>query len=149
MANRAMELKGFDELRAELRALPMHLQREAAVIVQAQAEAAKREIAAAYPVRTGNLRAGLVVRPRHDVGSAAAILLNVAVTPSNQYINLANIYEHGTKARFWRRNKNRTTGKMPRRPVFFPIADRRRAIAFAALVDLVERNGLKVSGVAA
>ena len=134
-----LQIKGLEELRAAFRALPKDLQREAAVIVQAQAEAARQQIAAAYPERTGNLRRGLRVETRADPTSDYAILRN--------YAPHAVIFEKGTKPRRWKSGKS--TGRMPPGNVFLPIANRRRQMMVNLIVDIVERHGLHVSGLAA
>jgi Bacteriophage HK97-gp10, putative tail-component len=132
-----LRIDGLAELRRALLALPPDLVREAGVIVQAQAEAAAGEMARAYPVHTGNLRRGLRIEVRHDVGTAKAIVRNRA--------KHAWIFEKGTKPRRWKTGKK--TGTMPAGRVFIPIAIQRRRIMVSALIDLVERAGLKVTAV--
>jgi hypothetical protein len=133
-----LRIDGLAELREALKALPPELVREASVIVHAQAEAAAREIAGAYPFHTGNLRDHLRVDVAGDAVSATARVRNTA--------RHAWIFEHGTAARHWASGKS--TGRMPEGRVFIPIAMQRRRIMLAALIDLVERSGLHVSGAA-
>lgn len=133
-----LRIDGLTELRAALKRLPPDLVREAAVIVDAQAGAAAREMAAAYPVHTGNLRNQLRLELASDAVSASARIRNTA--------KHAYIFEKGTGPRHWASGKS--TGRMPAGRVFIPIAMQRRRIMLTALIDLVERAGLHVSGAA-
>ena len=141
MAETRLRIDGLNELRTALLALPPALVREAAVIVHAQAEAAVREIAAGYAAhtRTGNLRNGLRVELRDDRDSSTARVRNVA--------HHAWLFEKGSGPRRWANGKS--TGTMPAGQVFIPIAIQRRRIMLSALIDIVERTGLHVSGAAA
>lgn len=138
MPDNQLTINGLTELRAALQKLPPDLVREAAVIVDAQAEAAAREMIGAYPVHTGNLRNHVRVDLHNDAVSATARVRNTA--------RHAYIFEKGTGPRRWASGKN--TGRMPAGRVFIPIAIQRRRIMLAALIDLVERSGLHVSGAA-
>ena len=132
-------IHGLTDLRAALLKLPPELVREAGVIVHAQAEAAAREIAGAYPVKTGNLRNHLRVELGGDAVSATARVKNTArSTPTSS--SRARRRAAGPTAR--------VPGAMPAGRVFIPIAMQRRRIMLAALIDLVERAGLHVSGAA-
>jgi hypothetical protein len=136
VAANQLRLDGVNELRAALKALPPELVREAGVIVHAQADAAAREMAGAYPVHTGNLRNHLRIELSGDAVSATARVRNTA--------RHAAIFEYGTGPRRWASGKS--TGRMPAGRVFIPIAMQRRRIMLSALIDLVERAGLHVSG---
>jgi hypothetical protein len=138
VAANQLHINGLDELREALKRLPPELVREAGVIVHAQAEAASREMAAAYPFHSGNLRDHLRVELGGDMVSATARVRNTA--------RHAYIYERGTGPRQWASGKS--TGRMPAGRVFIPIAIQRRRIMLSALIDLVERAGLHVSGAA-
>lgn len=131
-------IHGLTDLRAALLKLPPDLVREAGVIVHAQAEAAAREMAGAYPFKSGNLRNHLRVELGGDQVSATARVRNTA--------KHAYIFESGTAPRRWANGKS--TGVMPAGRVFIPIAMQRRRIMLAALIDLVTRSGLHVSGAA-
>ena len=128
-------MRGLDELRDALRQLPADLTQEATAIVWAHAEAAQHKIAAAYPVNTGNLRAGLTIDRRQAGYSTSAILRNRA--------KHAYIYEHGSEMRYTDSGARR--GKMPPGRVFIPIAVRHRQLMVHALTDLVRRAGFTVS----
>jgi hypothetical protein len=134
-----IKIDGLTELRAALLKLPPELVREAGVIVHAQAEAAANEIRGAYPAHTGNLRNNVRVELAGDAVSATARVKNTA--------KHAYIFESGTATRHWASGKS--TGTMPAGRVFIPIAMQRRRIMLAALIDLVERSGLHISGAAA
>ena len=58
-----MTWSGLDSFMAELQTLTADLVDEANAIMVESAEAAKRDIAAAYPHKTGTLRRGLVLKP--------------------------------------------------------------------------------------
>jgi len=136
VAENQLRINGLTELRAALKALPPELVREAGVIDHAQAQAAAQEIMGAYPVHTGNLRSHLQVELGGDAVSATARVRNTA--------KHAYIFEKGTGPRQWASGKS--TGVMPFGGVFIPIAMQRRRIMLGALIDLVERSGLHVSG---
>jgi hypothetical protein len=134
----ALQLKGLDELREALKALPGELTREAGTIVLTAANATAQQVVAAYPTGpTGALKRGVGVETRSDAVSAVAIVRNKA--------RHAYIFERGTGPRRWKKN-GKNTGSMPEGRVFIPIAMEQRRRMVAALIDLVERAGLKVSG---
>jgi len=139
VAGTQLRIDGLADLRQALLALPSELVRESSVIVHAQAEAAAREIAGAYPVHTGNLRDHLRVDVRSETTESASV--TVRNTAKHAWI-----FERGTGPRRWANGKS--TGRMPAGRVFIPIAMQRRRIMLAALIDLVERSGLHVSGAA-
>jgi hypothetical protein len=144
--NAQLKITGLDELRAALKKLPADLQREAAVIVQAQAEQMAVDVQGAYPSRTGNLKSHVQTALSSDAaGGVSARVLSTALTRDGRH--LANIYEKGTPPRQWKQGKG--TGRMPATKVFVPIAQLRRRVMVAALVDVVERAGLTVTTLAA
>ena len=154
--NAQLKITGLEELRAALKKLPADLQREAAVIVQAQAEQMAVDVQNQYPVVTGNLRSHVRVVVESDV--VGGIKARVFSTAPHAWI-----YEHGSdgpraytgqgrlKTRKnppgWKVGKN--TGVMPKRKLFATIAPLRRRVMVAALVDIVERAGLTVTTLAA
>lgn len=121
-----MELKGFDELVADLKTLPADLKQESTPILSRFAESARAQIVAAYPEITGTLRAGVQVVARQARGVAALFTL-VSGAP------YAHIYEFGSA-----RQRPRAT--------FLPIQDRERRESVAAVAAVVESHGLKVAG---
>ena len=138
--NAKLEIKGLDELRAALKKLPADLQREAAVIVQAQAEQMVVDVQGAFPLGpTGNLRSQVRVETSSDV--VGGVSAKVLATARHAYL-----WETGGKGqeRFWKTNK-KSTGVMPKGNKFIPIAILRRRVMTAALVDVVERAGLTVT----
>ena len=128
---------GLDELREALRRLPTDMADDAGDIVLGAAEAAKTEIVAAYPRRTGNLKNHVYVR-KSAAGpyGAGAIVTNTAPH--------AFIFENGTQARHTKIGANR--GSMPPGHVFIPIVMRRRRTMYEQLKSLLVRHGLMVSG---
>lgn len=122
---------GLDSFMAELQTLTADLVGEANVIMIESAEAAKREIAAAYPYDSGALRAGLTIIPSRGTVIAGAEL--------RQKAPHGYIFEHGTQARANKAGNNR--GKMPARPTFEPIANEHRKKAIAAVMARLKAHG--------
>ena len=138
MSNNRFRLDGFAELRTALRSLPKELVVEAQRIIEANANGAAATIKAAYPVRSGNLRDGVYVR-RSEVSTFAggAIVVNAA--------KHAHLYEFGTQVR--RVDKTgQNGGAMPPNPTFIPVMQRKRQQMYEQLIELLERNGLTVTG---
>lgn len=137
MSANSVRWDGLDELRDELRRLPAELAGEASAIVLRAATAAKEEIIAAYPRRTGNLRTHVSVS-KQAAGpyGAGAIVKNTA--------KHAYIFENGTEARHTALGADR--GSMPPGHVFIPIAMRRRRAMYEQLKALLETHGAKVTG---
>lgn len=128
---------GLTELREELRRLPSDLANEAGVIIQAQAEAAGRDVQSVYPEVTGNLRRRVRVTLDISAHGAIATLLSSA--------RHSHLYEFGTGQRATARGFNR--GRMPAADVsrrMIPIVIRRRRIMTDALIGLVQRKGFEV-----
>jgi hypothetical protein len=146
VAGNQLRINGIEELRKALLELPKQLVAESAAIVQAQGAEAMRQIEAAYPKRSGNLADGLRLEIRRDAASAGASVKNIARFRRGPWAAGAWIFEKGSGPRQWASGKK--TGKMPAGHVFIPIAMQRRRIMTAALVDLVERAGLHVTGTA-
>jgi hypothetical protein len=121
----------LDALYRELAALPETLHGEANAILLESAQAAKAEISAAYPVKTGNLRRGLVLMPARGRLFAGAIL--------RQRAPHGWIYENGTKPRFNKAGAYR--GFMEERPTFHPIAEAHQRAAVAAIIALERAHG--------
>ena len=122
----ALVLRGFDELMAELAALPEELKREATPIEAKHARVAMSEVVAAYPDVTGDLRAGVRIVERPARGIAVLITL----ITSTWY---AHIYEFGS------------VHQRPR-ATFLPITERIRRESTAEVVGMVEDHGLVVRG---
>ena len=140
MASATLKINGLSDLRAALKKLPDDLKREAGVIVQAQAQQMAVELQAGYPVGpSGNLRSHVRVELAGDGHSASARVLSAA--------KHSHLYEKGTQSRRWKKN-GKSTGVMPAKPTFIPIAVLRRRVMVAALVDVIERAGLTVTSAA-
>lgn len=119
-------LGGFDELRNELVALPEASKRDATPILARYARAAQAQVVQAYPVITGQLRAGVSVVERVARGVAAFF----ALVSSAPY---AHIYEFGSF-----RQRPRAT--------FLPISEAARRESVKAVARMVEEKGLVVRG---
>ncbi len=135
-----LELEGFAEFREALRHLPEQLKAEAATIVIAAAEEAKRDVVAAYPQGpTGNLKRG--VSTAVEANSRAGVVARVKSNARHAYI-----FEHGTVPRRTRSGANR--GQMPPAPpneAAIPIFIRARRKMQAALIEMVQKAGLVVT----
>ena len=134
-----LQIHGLDELRQALRRLPPELVRDAGPIVHAAAEETGRSIRATYEAhrKTGNLAEHVAIDIAGDAVSATARVRSTA--------KHAWLFERGSGPRRWAKN-GKATGVMPATPTLVPIAVRRRSIMVAALVDLVEKAGLTVTG---
>lgn len=141
MANRHFQIaiNGLDELREELRALPQDLADEAAVIVQAHAQAAYSEMDQKYAEhdKTGNLRRGLTVMQNYTGGRFAVRWIVRNRAPHAYWA------EHGTEMRQTTTGVGR--GRMKPLHIFIPIAIRKRELMVNALAGVVRRHGLRVT----
>jgi hypothetical protein len=135
-----VDLQGFADFRAALRALPEDLAHEGSDIVVAHATEAQREIRGGYPQGpTGNLRRGVTLDvDRNAFGTVATV---------KSHAQHAHLYEAGTKRRTTRSGANR--GVMPPAPEgnrMIPKVIRIRARMRQALIELVKRAGFTVTG---
>jgi len=128
---------GLAELREQLRNLPSDLTAEATHEVEGAANGAAAEIKRAYPVRTGNLRDGVIVTHVNQGKYAAGAL--VKNTSKHAFI-----FENGTQTRHNDLGANR--GAMPPGNVFIPAAIRARRLMYEKLKAIVARAGFTVSG---
>ncbi len=134
-----LTLVGVAELRAELRKFPAHLTGEATHLVEGEANGAAVQVKRNYPVRDGDLRDGVFVESKHGPVVARAYVVSSA--------KHAYMYENGTEVRHTRTGKS--SGSMPPAPpgrAFIPVLIRARRALEQALVALLVRNGLTVSG---
>jgi hypothetical protein len=131
---------GFDELLTQLRNLPERLAGEAGTIVNDTTDRFMTTTAAAYPKRSGNLSRGLR-KLQKSSGRFGVIYQVQNVAPH------AGIFENGTQVRHTAIGANR--GAMPPGHIFVPNAIRARAQMYQRLADMLEREGLLVTGRAA
>lgn len=137
MSNNRIRFDGLAELRQALRNLPKRLTDEATNIVEHTAQRMKADVTSDYPEGpTGNLKRGVVISRSHGGFATGATVKNNA--------KHAFIFEHGTQVRHTDLGWNR--GRMPPGRVFVPAAVRNRREMFNALISMVERNGLTVTG---
>jgi|SRR5262245_9359973 len=122
---------GLDSFKDELQALTTNMVDEANSIMRASATQARTAIAAAYPAKSGRLRAGLVIRDARGVVLAGAELVQTA--PHGW------IFEHGTHPRENRAGQFR--GVMRARPTFIPIASAHRQGAIAQVINRLYAHG--------
>lgn len=137
MAKPGVTWSGLDSFKDELRVLTADLVEEANAIMVESATDAKRDIAAAYPRKSGGLRSGLILKPARGTLLSGAELVQTAPH--------ANIFERGTVVRHTHRLAHR--GRMPANPTFYPIAAayRRRAIS-DVMFRLYQHGATSVSG---
>lgn len=147
-----MAYENFDAgpLIEKLRRLGVDLQREAQARIEAAAMQAYTRVTGQYPVRSGNLRAGLtwgrgLARSGGGVLYGASGVLGAYVRNSAPH---AWLYDHGTKPRRTSRQAERGQmwGKHPSGPphTFIRAAIEARAAMYADLQALVDRVGARV-----
>jgi hypothetical protein len=124
---------GLDSFLTELRVLDVGMKDEAEEIFRSIAESARAAIAAAYPVQSGSLARGVVIRTPKQPGILLAGVELVQTAPHGW------VYEKGTKPRENKAGQNR--GAMPARPVFDPIAARYKQAAIDAVIRRLEAKG--------
>lgn len=152
MSRSGVKVTGLNELREALRNLPDRLKDEAAVIVRQHADEMARVTQDAYPTgpkgspnsNSGNPPGGLKrgVRVTHE-GSHLTVVSQV-----RSHANHAHLFEEGSKVRRNRRGQNRgqmKPGGGNESALMIPKAIRLRRRMTAALISMVERNGLKVT----
>ncbi len=128
---------GLSELHAWLRELPAELAGEGADIVERRANRAEATIGAGYPVREGDLKAGLTVTHRRSRFGARSTVKN-----SSKH---ALPYDIGSQtARRTKSGANR--GTMPARPIFSQTVARERRGMHDDHKAMLVRHGLTVSG---
>lgn len=129
---------GLDRFLDELRGLDVAVSTDAHAILTGRADDAKTAIAAAYPVRSGALRAGLVIRPARRPLLAGCTLVQTAPH--------GHLYEHGTEDRENKAGANR--GRMPATPTFVPIATTHQHRGLSAVIDrlLSAHGATRVTG---
>jgi len=136
-----LTIHGLDQLKDDLKRLPPELVSDGGSIVTTAAQDAARTIEASYPIGpTGNLKSHVTVAVETSAVHATARVKSTA--------RHAVIFEKGTGPRAWKRN-GKNVGAMPAHKntaSFVDIAVRRRAAMTDALIELVERAGLTVTG---
>ncbi len=142
MSNR-MVFSGVEELKAELRALPAKYADEASEVVLGAAHGAADDVVNAYSQHsvTGDLASHVFVSNR-GMGQfgAGAVVRNTA--------KHAWIFENGTQARHYVtvKGNQHLTGQMPGFHVFIPAMARFRRQMYQKLIQIVEREGVTVTG---
>jgi hypothetical protein len=126
---------GLREFYDSLRQLPDDLVGEANDIFSAQASAAIGEMTDQYGEKTGNLKRGLRVEVMNTRFGVDILVRNRAFH--------SGIYEKGTKVR---KNRYGNRGQMPKNAVFGRNMVKHRRAAYRAVVAMMRRNGLVISG---
>ena len=128
---------GLDTFKDELHVMAADLVDEANAILVESAEAAKAAIAAAYPVRKGGLRRGLVLQP-----SRGTVLTGVELRQTAPH---GHLYERGTVVRENKAGAHR--GFVKPTPTFVPIAAAYRRTAITQITYRLYAHGAtRVSG---
>jgi hypothetical protein len=122
-----LRLGGFDEFLTDLARLAPDLAAAAAPLARTIAEQSATQIRAAYPVRTGALRASVTVA-REPSSSPARVYTAVRVG-----VPYAEHVEFGT-------------ARTPPRPAFIPITRRGREAFVRAVIAEVRDRGFTVTG---
>jgi hypothetical protein len=130
---------GLDSFKQELQVLTADLVDEANAIMVESANAAKRDIAAAYPFKTGGLRRGLVIIPARGTLLSGAELRQTAPH--------GHLFERGTKVRENKAGQNR--GQQKSNATFVPIAAAYRRTAISdVMFRLYQHGATRVTGTA-
>jgi hypothetical protein len=133
----AVRWTGLDTFQHELEVLTTGLPDEAGAILTESAEAAKAAVAAAYPIQSGALRAGLVLREARGMVLTGSELVQTA---PHGYI-----YEHGTKPRY--NGAGAFRGVMKGNPTFVPITAAYRRTAISQIIfRLYQHGAARVTG---
>lgn len=130
--------KGMPELIRALEKLPKEISGEAANIVHETANSMALDVRTEYPYDDGQLRSGVIVEEmtlsQYDVLSTGRTLRWKVRSKAPH----AHLYEYGTVERFHNRT-GKSTGTMPAKPTFIPIAQRHRRRMFERLSQLLRR----------
>lgn len=137
MANKLV-WDGLNELKAQLREMPVELRDDASEIVDGTGEAAKADVIEAYANVTGNLDRGVRLEKEQSPFGSIAVLMSNA--------RHAYLYEFGTKPRYTGAGSYKGVMPAKDKPTFISIAVRHRREMYRKLVALLERAGLQVSG---
>lgn len=128
--------EGLKELEDELRQLPETCTGEAGKLIEGTVNSVAVAIKGAYPVRTGNLRDHLVIKPLTKRG----LIVGAAVTNTAKH---ALIFEYGSQTR---KTLLGAPNPMPPGHVFVPRIVRARRALTEQLKEMVARHGATVSG---
>jgi len=129
-----LQWEGLDEFRAALRALPAQLEAEATTTIDGAAQTTADRLTAAYPDKTGELRAGVSVQKF----SMSAIV--VSASP------VAHLWEFGTQVRETQKGFNRGAEPAHYNLGLVGIAEQERREMYADLIAIVEEAGFDVIG---
>ena len=143
---------GIEALKEAFLTLAPDLKGEATQVVLDSAQAAKNEIASAYPlgpegrfdngkpIKPGNLRRGVKVVVK-EIGPYG-VQAQVRSTAPHGWL-----FEHGSKARHYitKNGKRKDVGAMPSKPVLIPTMIRSRRAMYVRLADtVIKAHGLTV-----
>jgi hypothetical protein len=136
VANNRFTWPGLEEIKAQLRALPVELVGEGGHIVEGRGNGAAATIKAGYPSRTHELIEKLEVEFTASAFGARSVIRNTS--------RHAAAFENGSEVRHTALGWNR--GRMPPNHLFTQTIIRARRAMYEDLADLLERKGLRVTG---
>jgi hypothetical protein len=136
MSNNRIQFTGLDALQQALRSLPADLARQGGTIVAASTASAGAAVVAAYPEVSGNLKSHVKVTVEQTQFGTIGRVRSTA--------KHAFIFENGTQTRQTSLGHNR--GAMPPGNVFVPTVVRTRRAMVQQLIQLVNDQGLRVTG---
>lgn len=126
-----VRFSGLDSFKQELQVLTSDLVEEAnAIMLQAAFDAAD-QIRGAYPIDSGELRAGVMVVPHRGTLLSGGEVKNIA--------HHAHLYERGTRVRENAHGDNR--GAVLPHPTFIPIADTFQRAAVQNVIARLYQHG--------
>ncbi len=142
MAAADLRFEGLDELYRALATLPDRLNGAAEEIAQSEAEQMQRDLPGAYAAAGFDRQTGEL---------ADRVLVTRVTTPASTGYQVTNRsrkaawVEFGTVQRFTR-GSGAARGRFIARPVFVPMAQRRRRSMLRRLVEFVRQQGAVVTG---
>jgi hypothetical protein len=135
-----MSWAGLQEMKEQLRAMPVALTSEAAEIIYGLGMQTVAAMKAAYPEDTGRLRAGVIIMPLEGNTQFGA-----GVRISNLAAD-ASIWEVGSRGNVRHTKGGASRGIMKPGNVFRPAMAQARRALYPTLMALLERQGLEASG---
>lgn len=128
-----VQWRGLDEFKDRLRAMDAEMTAEANEIMVSVAESARTAIVQTYPIKSGNLRRGVIIRKPRNPGRLLAGVDLVQRAPHGW------LYERGTTVRHNKKGANR--GQMKATPTFVPIAERYHRAGIDAIIRRLDARG--------
>jgi len=143
---------GLEALKEAFLTLPSDLKGEATGVVMDAAQAAKAEIAAAYPLGpAGRFNNGKPIKPGNLRRGAKVVVKEIGPYGVHAQVRSTAphgwLFEHGSKARHYitKHGRRKDVGAMPRTQVLIPTMIRSRRAMYVRLADtVIKAHGLTV-----